>query len=85
MENLKLVTVYESQGMLGAQVAKSKLQSAGIPVLLRYESFGQVLGLTVDALGRVDVQVPEEWAEEALRLLDENPEVDEEPGDEAAL
>jgi len=53
MAQLKLVTVYESQGMLGAQVVKGKLESAGLPVLLKYESYGQVLGLTVDGLGLV--------------------------------
>ncbi len=68
----KLITVYESQGMLGAQVVKGKLESAGLPVLLRYESFGQVLGLTVDGLGLVEVQVPEELADDARALLDED-------------
>ncbi len=71
MAQTKLITVYESQGMLGAQVVKGKLESAGLPVLLKYESFGQVLGLTVDGLGLVEVQVPADLAEDALALLDE--------------
>ncbi len=71
MAELKLVTVFESQGMLGAQVAKSKLESAGLPVLLKYESYGQILGLTVDGLGLVEVQVPADVAEDALALLSE--------------
>ena len=61
--------VYVSQGPLGAEVAKSKLESLGIPVMLRYQSIGRVLGLTVDGLGRVDVLVPIEYvmiAKEAL-------------------
>ncbi len=75
MADFELVTVYESQGMLGAQVVKSKLESAGLPVLLKYESFGQLLGLTVDGLGSVAVQVPADYAEDALALLgDENEE-----------
>jgi hypothetical protein len=69
--DFKLVTVYRSQGMLGAEVMKGKLESAGIPVLLKYEAVGQILGLTVDGLGLVDVQVPEELAEDALDLLEE--------------
>jgi hypothetical protein len=75
MAEIELITVYESQGMLGAQVVKGKLESAGLPVLLKYESFGQVLGLTVDGLGLVKVQVPADVAEDALALLeDENEE-----------
>jgi hypothetical protein len=71
MAEFKLVTVYESQGMLGAQVAKSKLESAGLPALLKYESYGLVLGLTVDGLGLVEVQVPADLAEDALAVLSE--------------
>lgn len=73
---MELVTVYESMGMLGAQVVKAKLESAGIPALLKYESYGQVLGLTVDGLGLVQVQVPEEFADVARDLVDENVEDD---------
>ena len=42
--NADLVIVYVSQGPLGAEVAKSKLESQGIPTMLRYESIGRVLG-----------------------------------------
>ena len=49
----KLVVVYRSQGPLGAEVAKSKLEANGIPVLLRYQSIGRVFALTVDGLGLV--------------------------------
>jgi hypothetical protein len=84
---MKMITVYRSQGMLGAAVAKSKLESAGVPVMLKYESYGQVLGLTVDGLGLVEVQVPEDWAEDATAMLDdsgndEGPESAAESGDE---
>jgi hypothetical protein len=74
MTNLKLVTIYRSMGMLGAQVIKGKLESAGIPVMLKYESAGLIFGLTVDGLGMVEVQVPEEWAEDAEALISEEPE-----------
>jgi hypothetical protein len=77
MTNFKLVTVYESQGMLRAHVIKGKLESAGLTVFLKYEALGQVLGLTVDGLGRVEVQVPEDVVADALELIAE-PEDDEE-------
>jgi hypothetical protein len=58
--------------MLGAQVVKGKLEAAGIPTILRYESAGLVFGLTVDGLGMVEVQVPEDCAEEAEALVSED-------------
>ena len=66
-----LVTVCTASGQLQAQVFKTKLESAGIPVLLDYESAGVVLGITVDGLGEVRVMVPEDLAEEARALLSE--------------
>ncbi len=74
MAETQFVTIYRSQGMLGAQVIKGKLELAGIPAYLRYEAVGQVLGLTVDGLGLVEVQVPEESAEAALALITEDEE-----------
>jgi hypothetical protein len=72
MDKMELVTVYTSQGMLPAQVIKGKLESAAIPVMLKYEAAGQIFGLTVDGLGQVQVQVPAEFAEDALALIDED-------------
>jgi len=66
-----LVTVHTASGMLSAHVIKTKLESAGIPALLNYESAGVVLGITVDGLGEVRVMVPEGLAEEARALLAE--------------
>jgi hypothetical protein len=74
MAKSQLVTVYAAQGMLPAQVARAKLEASGIPCLLKYEAVGQLLGLTVDGLGRVEVQVPPEWADAALELLVESGE-----------
>jgi hypothetical protein len=65
----KLVAVYAAQGQLRAAVIRSALESAGIPVMLRYESLGVTMGLTVDGLGRVEVLVPVEWEQEARDLL----------------
>jgi hypothetical protein len=69
MEKLDLVTVYTAQGLLQAEVIKGKLESAGIPVLLAYESVGPIYGLTVDGLGQVRVQVPARHADDAQALL----------------
>jgi hypothetical protein len=73
-DNPGLVTVHTASGLLPAQVIKTKLESAGIPALLDYESAGVVLGITVDGLGEVRVMVPEKLAEEAQALLAEEEE-----------
>lgn len=65
------VVVYASQGPLAAEVARSKLESEGIPTMLRYPSVGRVLGLTVDGLGRVEVLVPRAYAAQASEVLAE--------------
>ncbi len=79
MADSELVTVYSSMGMLRAQVIRGKLEASGVPVFLKYESVGQVFGLTVDGLGLVEVKVPELFVDQALELIRED--VDEESGD----
>jgi len=66
-----LVEVYTTQGHLRANVIKSKLEAAGIPALLSYDSASLVFGLTVDGIGEVRVMVPEQYAAEARRILAE--------------
>jgi hypothetical protein len=75
----ELVSVYISQGPLLAEMAKSKLESQGVPVLLRYQAIGRVLGLTVDGLGRVEVLVPVEFEATARDILEELPQASEPP------
>ena len=63
------VVVYTSNGPLGAEVVKGKLESAGIPAILKYESSGRVLGLTIDGMGQVQVLVRGEDLQQAHKLL----------------
>ena len=67
----ELITVCVEQGLLRAQVIKAKLEDAGIPVLLEYESIGPIIGITVDGLGRVRVLVPSQYANVARALIEE--------------
>lgn len=78
-----LECIYEAEGMLRAQVIRSKLEAFGIPCLLRYESAGPVLGITVDGLGAVRVWVPRRLAEEARSVINEVGDGD--PGDDTAV
>lgn len=73
-DSSRLEVVYIASGQLRAEVIRSKLEAAGIPVLLQYESLGVVMGLTVDGLGEVRVLVPAEYADAARALLVESDE-----------
>lgn len=64
-----LVVVYRSMGPLRAEVIKGKLESAGIPAMLKYESAGPVLGIVIDGMGEVKVLVSKSREQEALEVL----------------
>ena len=67
----ELTIVYIEHGLLRAQVIKTKLEDAGIPVLLKYESIGPVMGITVDGLGEVRILVPSRYADAARAIIEE--------------
>ncbi len=67
---MNFVKVAEAQGITEAEIIKSFLESNGVPVELRYESIGKVLGITTDGLGVVKIFVPEEKEEEAKKLIE---------------
>jgi hypothetical protein len=64
----KLVSVY-SGNYLQAQIVKGRLESEGVPALLRYEGAGLIYGVTVDGLGEARVMVPEDLAAEAEAIV----------------
>jgi hypothetical protein len=65
----ELVPVRTVQGHLVGEMLKSKLESEGIPAILRYESVGHIMGITFDGLGQVQVMVPRALAKEAENAL----------------
>ena len=65
-----LVTIRIVQGQMIAGLLKARLESEGIPVALRYESVGRVLGLTFDGLGQVEIMIPADLVPRAQELLD---------------
>ncbi len=73
--DLKLVSVDIVYGINMANIIKSKLESYGIPVLLKYESAQITFGITLDGLGKVEIMVPKEYEEVAKKLL--GPEIDD--------
>ena len=64
----KLVSVY-SGNYLQAQIVKGRLESEGVPALLRYEGAGLIYGITVAGLGEARVMVPENLVEQAETIL----------------
>jgi len=72
-QNVGLTTVYTASGMLHAMVIRGVLESAGIPVMLSYESVGPTYGITIGNIGQVRVMVPNEWGDEAEDLLNAEP------------
>ncbi len=67
-----LVTVETVYGINLANIIKSKLESYGIPVLLKYESVGVTFGLTLNGLGKVEIMIPERFEKIAKELLSRN-------------
>ena len=55
-----------------AEIIKSKLESADIPCILKYEAISKLYGLTGGGLGEVRILVPQEFVESAKKLLEEN-------------
>jgi len=75
----KLVTVYKACGQIEAEIVKGRLSIENIPALFKYESLGNVYGLTIDGLGQVEIQVPSKYAEQALEILDQPVDMEDEP------
>ncbi|MEA3349018.1 MAG: DUF2007 domain-containing protein [Chloroflexota bacterium] len=72
-----LITIHVAEGLLRAMVLRGALESAGIPVMLSYESAGPTIGITVGRIGEVRVMVPTEWVAEARELLAAEPRTGE--------
>lgn len=69
MRREELEKVYTASGQIQAHVIKGRLESEGIPVLLRYDSGSTVFALTVDGLGEVEVLVLRDQAARARKIL----------------
>lgn len=84
-EEQELICVHSCQGWDLAQIFRSKLEAAGIPVLLKYDSASLVFGITVDSLGKVRIMVPQAYASEAEALLKVGEELQEDGFDDAQV
>jgi alkaline phosphatase len=66
----ELVVVYKTYGALRAEIIKSKLESAGIPAVIRTES-QNVIPMTVDGIGKAEVLVTRAYEHKAREVLAE--------------
>ena len=82
-EEQELICVHSCQGWDLAQIFRSKLEAAGIPVLLKYDSASLVFGITVDGLGQVRIMVPQPYASEAEALIEVGEALQEDGFDDA--
>ena len=74
----KLITVYKAYGQPEAEIVKGRLNVENIPAMLKYESLGNVYGLTIDGLGQVEVLVPLKYAEQAREILGQETDLEQE-------
>jgi len=66
----KLALLLETTDPIEADVIKTKLESFGIPCLLKRESVGFLYGVMIDGLAAVRILVPEESLELARAALE---------------
>ena len=79
------VVVWEAANNLEAQIVKGRLESEGIPAIIRGEAIGSIYGLTTGSLAATDVLVPAPLAEKAIDILSKPVEWDEDAFDEPAF
>ena len=65
------VVVWQAANPMEAQIVKGRLQSAGIPAIIRGESMGRIYGFIYGGLAERDVLVPAPLAASAEELLSE--------------
>lgn len=76
-EEVRWQVVAQMPGVTPAMILVGRLQAEGIPARAWQEGAGQALGLTVGLLGTGYVAVPEAYVEQALAVLDDVVEIDE--------
>jgi hypothetical protein len=69
MHEPELKELTEVEGMMEAEIIKSKLECFHIPALLKYESAGRIYGITMDGLGKVKILVSAKNWEEAKKIF----------------
>jgi hypothetical protein len=77
-QEIRWKVVAKTPGITPAHIIVGRLQAEGIPARAWQEGAGRAIGLTVGLLGAGHVEVPEEYFDQAIELLENNTESDEE-------
>ncbi len=72
MNDKDLVELVVIEGMVEAEIIKSKLDAFEIPSILKFEPVGRLLGITMDGLGKVKIMVREDDLKRALEIISTN-------------
>lgn len=56
-------------GLMEAEIIRAKLENFSIPCMLKFESVGRLLAISMNGLGKVRIMVPAERLEEARELM----------------
>jgi len=67
----ELVEIKVVEGFLEGEILKSKLESFGIPCMLKSETAKRLFGLTLNGLGKVKIIVPCKFKDKAEEILNE--------------
>jgi predicted Mrr-cat superfamily restriction endonuclease len=70
LELTEVVELTVVEGMMEAQIIKSKLESFEIPCMLKFEAVGRVMGITTDGLGQVQIMVLPEHFDRAREIIE---------------
>jgi hypothetical protein len=77
-QEIRWKVVAKTSGITPAHIIAGRLQADGIPARAWQEAAGQAIGLTVGLLGTGHVEVPEEYYDQAIQLLESDEAFDEE-------
>lgn len=80
-QEVRWTVVAQISGITAAEIVAARLNAEGIPARAWQEGAGEALGLMVGLLGTAKVGVPEEYADQALAILESDedmPDIDDE-------
>lgn len=82
------VVVWEAPNRMEAEIVKGRLESEGIPAIIKGEAVGTIFGFATGDLAKASVLVPAPLADRALAILEssiEQAEAETDAEDEAHL
>lgn len=71
------VVVWEAANAMEANIVRGRLESEGIPAIVRADAASQIFGLTTGGLARAEVLVPAPLADKAIEILNSDVEAED--------